>query len=155
MAIMTISPRNGIGVVGMSRPLVREPGLPLVAGTGRPRPHPIFTWRDPLSNLPQREPIVPGWRPRCLLSITGAADYLSVSHATIECRTFRGELPIVKIARSTRYAAEDLDLYIAINRCRNSAQTAWNRVFTCLYREERRGIVMEGEGVKTPRPERS
>jgi hypothetical protein len=36
----------------------------------------------------------------------------------------RGELPIVKIAGSTRYDVEDLDGYIAINRSRNRKRTA-------------------------------
>ena len=32
--------------------------------------------------------------------------------------SFRGELPIVKVAGSTRYDVEDLNGYIAVNRCR-------------------------------------
>ena len=42
-----------------------------------------------------------------------------MSHATIERLASRGELPIVKIAGSTRYDVEDVDLYIASNRSRN------------------------------------
>jgi excisionase family DNA binding protein len=53
------------------------------------------------------------------LPTAAAADYLSVSRATIERLAHRGELPIVKVAGSTRYDVEDLDLYIAVNRCRN------------------------------------
>jgi excisionase family DNA binding protein len=58
------------------------------------------------------------------LPIDAAADYLSVSRATIERLVSRGELPIVKVAGSTRYDVEDLDRYIAINRCRNRTETA-------------------------------
>jgi excisionase family DNA binding protein len=54
----------------------------------------------------------------------GAAEYLKVSRATVERLVFRGELPIVKIAGSTRYDVEDLDGYIAINRSRNRKRTA-------------------------------
>ena len=59
-----------------------------------------------------------------LLPIRAAAEYLGVSRATVERLVFRGELPIVKIAGSTRYDVEDLDGYIAINRCRNRSRTA-------------------------------
>jgi excisionase family DNA binding protein len=59
-----------------------------------------------------------------LLPIRAAAEYLGVSRATVERLVFRGELPIVKIAGSTRYDVEDLDGYIAINRCRNRKRTA-------------------------------
>jgi excisionase family DNA binding protein len=59
-----------------------------------------------------------------LLSIAAAAEYLSVSRATIERLVNRGGLPIVKVAGSTRYDVEDLDLYIAINRRRNRKRTA-------------------------------
>ena len=59
-----------------------------------------------------------------LLPIRAAAEYLGVSRATVERLVFRGELPIVKIAGSTRYDVEDLDRYIAINRCRNRKRTA-------------------------------
>lgn len=59
-----------------------------------------------------------------LLPIRGAAEYLGVSRATVERLVLRGELPIVKIAGSTRYDVEDLDGYIATNRCRNRKRTA-------------------------------
>jgi excisionase family DNA binding protein len=59
-----------------------------------------------------------------LLSIGGAAEYLGVSRATVERLVSRGELPIVKIGRSTRYDVEDLDGFIAINRCRNRRRSA-------------------------------
>ena len=59
-----------------------------------------------------------------LLPIRAAAEYLGVSRATVERLVFRGELPIVKIAGSTRYDVEDLEGYIAINRCRNRKRTA-------------------------------
>jgi excisionase family DNA binding protein len=67
---------------------------------------------------------VTGRRPRRLLPIDAAADYLSVSRATIERLAHRGELPIVKIAGSTRYDVEDLDNHIEINRFRNHKRTA-------------------------------
>ena len=62
--------------------------------------------------------------PQRLLPIRGAAEYLGVSRATIERLVFRGELPIVKVAGSTRYDVEDLNGYIAVNRCRNRKRTA-------------------------------
>jgi excisionase family DNA binding protein len=62
--------------------------------------------------------------PQRLLPIRGAAEYLGVSRATIERLVFRGELPIVKVAGSTRYDVEDLNGYIAVNRFRNRKRTA-------------------------------
>ena len=62
--------------------------------------------------------------PKRLLPIGAAAEYLGVSRATVERLVFRGELPIVKIAGSTRYDVEDLDGYIANNRSRNRKRTA-------------------------------
>lgn len=59
-----------------------------------------------------------------LLPISAAAEYLGVSRATVERLVFRGELPIVKIAGSTRYHVEDLDGYIATNRSRNRKRPA-------------------------------
>jgi excisionase family DNA binding protein len=53
------------------------------------------------------------------LPIGAAAEYLSVSRATIERLVCRGELPRVKVAGSTRFDVEDLDDYIDVNRCRN------------------------------------
>ena len=50
--------------------------------------------------------------------------YLGVSRATIERLVLRGELPIVKVAGSTRYDVEDLNGYIVVNRCRNRKRTA-------------------------------
>jgi excisionase family DNA binding protein len=55
---------------------------------------------------------------RRLLPISVAAEYLGVSRATVERLVFRGELPIVKVAGSTRYDVEDLDGYIETNRRR-------------------------------------
>jgi len=56
--------------------------------------------------------------PRRLLAIRAAADYLGVSRVTVERLVNRGELPIVKVAGSTRYDVEDLDGYIETNRRR-------------------------------------
>jgi excisionase family DNA binding protein len=95
-----------------------------MAGAGRPRSRPILTGLDQPSNRAQHESLVTGRRPRRLLPIAAAADYLSVSRATIERLAHRGELPIVKVAGSTRYDVEDLDCYINLNRCRNHKRTA-------------------------------
>ncbi len=59
-----------------------------------------------------------------LLPIRAAAEYLGVSRATVERLVYRGELPIVKVARSTRYDVEDLDGYIETNRRRIRKRTA-------------------------------
>jgi excisionase family DNA binding protein len=72
---------------------------------------------------PQETPAAEATAQR-LLPIRGAAEYLGVSRATIERLVFRGELPIVKVAGSTRYDVEDLNGYIAVNRCRNRKRTA-------------------------------
>jgi excisionase family DNA binding protein len=53
-----------------------------------------------------------------LMPVGPAAEYLGVSRATVERLVFRGELPIVKIGRSTRYDIDDLDQYIENNRAR-------------------------------------
>jgi excisionase family DNA binding protein len=71
-----------------------------------------------------REAVAAEAAPQRLLPIRGAAEYLGVSRATIEPRVSRGELPIVKVAGSTRYDVEDLNGYIAVNRCRNRKRTA-------------------------------
>jgi excisionase family DNA binding protein len=63
-------------------------------------------------------------KPQRLLSIGAAAEYLGVSRATVERLVFRGELPMVKVGGSTRYDVEDLDGFIAINRCRNRRRSA-------------------------------
>jgi excisionase family DNA binding protein len=62
--------------------------------------------------------------PRRLVAIRSAAEYLGVSQATIERLVNRGELPIVKVAGSTRYDLEDLDDYIETNRRRIRKRTA-------------------------------
>jgi excisionase family DNA binding protein len=59
-----------------------------------------------------------------LLPILGAAEYLGVSRATVERLVNRGDLPIVKVAGSTRYDVEDLDAYIESNRRRIRKRTA-------------------------------
>jgi excisionase family DNA binding protein len=59
-----------------------------------------------------------------LLPIRAAAEYLGVSRATIARLVYRGELPIVKVAGSTRYDVEDLDGYIETNRRRIRKRTA-------------------------------
>jgi excisionase family DNA binding protein len=67
-----------------------------MAGTGRPRTHPILTGLD-ATLLAQRESLVTERRPRRPLPIAAAAYYLSVSRATIERLVNRGELPTVKV----------------------------------------------------------
>jgi len=95
-----------------------------MVGADRPISRPIPTGPDQPCNLAQHESLVTGRRPRRLLPIAAAADYLSVSRATIERLAHRGELPIVKVAGTTRYDVEDLDCYIDLNRCRNRKRTA-------------------------------
>jgi excisionase family DNA binding protein len=110
MVIKTTWPSNGNGDAGK--------------GTDRPHSHPILAGLDGPTLLAQRESLVTERRPRRLLPIAGAADYLSVSRATIERLVHRGELPIIKVAGSTRYDVEDLDDYIAVKRSRNRNRTA-------------------------------
>jgi excisionase family DNA binding protein len=57
------------------------------------------------------------------LPIDAAAEYLSVSKATTERLAHRGELPIVKVAGSTRYDVEGLEFFIAMNKCRVRTRT--------------------------------
>jgi excisionase family DNA binding protein len=71
----------------------------------------------------KKDPETEGMAQR-LLSIGAAAEYLGVSRATVERLVFRGELPMVKVGASTRYDVEDLDGFIAINRCRNRRRSA-------------------------------
>jgi excisionase family DNA binding protein len=59
-----------------------------------------------------------------LLPVLAAADYLGVSRATVERLVSRGQLPIVKVGASTRYDVEDLDGFIATNRCRDRRRSA-------------------------------
>ncbi len=59
-----------------------------------------------------------------LLPIRAAAEYLGVSRATVERLVYRGELPTVKVAGSTRYDVEDLDGYIETNRRRIRTRSA-------------------------------
>ena len=63
-------------------------------------------------------------KPHRLRSIGSAAEYLGVSRATVERLVHRGELPIVKVAASTRYDVGDLDAYIESNRRRNRRRSA-------------------------------
>jgi len=71
----------------------------------------------------QSEGSVSEVRRQRLLPVGATAEYLAVSRATVERLVYRGELPIVKVAGSTRYDVEDLDGYIEINRCRNRKRT--------------------------------
>jgi excisionase family DNA binding protein len=67
---------------------------------------------------------VPETAPQRLMAIRSAAEYLGVSRATVERLVNRGELPVVKVAGSTRYDVEDLDCYIETNRRRIRKRTA-------------------------------
>ena len=73
---------------------------------------------------PHKEVPEPEGRRQRLLPVGAAADYLSVSRATIERLVSRGQLPVVKIGASTRYDVEDLDGFIATNRCRDRRRSA-------------------------------
>jgi excisionase family DNA binding protein len=66
----------------------------------------------------------PDGRRQRLLPVGAAADYLGVSRATVERLVSRGQLPIVKVGASTRYDVEDLDGFIATNRCRERRRSA-------------------------------
>jgi excisionase family DNA binding protein len=95
-----------------------------MAGTDRLRSRPNLTGLNRSTNPAQCETRVTVRRSRRLLSIAAAADYLSVSRATVERLASRGELAIVKVAGSSRYDVEDLDLFITSHRCRNRMRTA-------------------------------
>jgi excisionase family DNA binding protein len=70
------------------------------------------------------EVLEPEGRRQRLLPVSVAADYLGVSRATVERLVSRGQLPVVKIGASTRYDVEDLDKFIATNRCRDRRRSA-------------------------------
>jgi excisionase family DNA binding protein len=99
-------------------------GMQLMTATGRHTPRPNFTEVAALNGSVLRDSVVSGRRECRLVAIGAAADYLSVSRATVERLVFRGELPIVKIGGSTRYDVGDLDNYIEINRHRNRKRSA-------------------------------
>jgi excisionase family DNA binding protein len=90
-----------------------------MTGTDPPIWRPTFTGVGWQTNLAPQESTATEKRRRRLLPIGAAAEYLSVSRATIERLVRRGELPRVKVAGSTRFDVVDLDDYIDINRCRN------------------------------------
>ena len=70
------------------------------------------------------EVLEPEGRRQRLLPVGAAADYLGVSRATVERLVSRGQLPVVKVGASTRYDVEDLDGFIATNRCRDRRRSA-------------------------------
>ena len=70
------------------------------------------------------EALEPEGRRQRLLPVGAAADYLGVSRATVERLVSRGQLPVVKVGASTRYDVEDLDGFIATNRCRDRRRSA-------------------------------
>jgi len=74
--------------------------------------------------LKQKEALEPEARRQRLLPVGAAADYLGVSRATVERLVARGQLPVVKVGASTRYDVEDLDGFIATNRCRDRRRSA-------------------------------
>jgi excisionase family DNA binding protein len=65
-----------------------------------------------------------------LLPVGAAADYLGVSRATVQRLVSQGQLPLVKVGASTRYDVEDLDGFIATNRCRDRRTVG---LTPCLY----------------------
>jgi excisionase family DNA binding protein len=56
---------------------------------------------------------------RRLLSLAEAADYLGIRPRTVEKLAHTGQLPFIKLGRSTRYELGDLDAFIERNRRRN------------------------------------
>ena len=71
-----------------------------------------------------KEVLEPEGRRQRLLPVGAAAEYLGVSRATVERLVSRGQLPVVKVGASTRYDVEDLDGFIATNRCRDRRRSA-------------------------------
>lgn len=94
-----------------------------MAGTVSERRHASVAEVDRGGYQENREIHLAEGRIQRLLPVDAAAEYLGVSRATIERLVYRGDLPMVKIRGSTRYDVEDLDGYIAINRCRNRKRT--------------------------------
>jgi excisionase family DNA binding protein len=83
-----------------------------------------LTGVEKLTSTSDDQPMAADPVPRRLWSIGMAAQYLGVSHATVERLVLRGEIPIVKVSNATRYDVKDLDDYIEINRRRNRRRTA-------------------------------
>jgi excisionase family DNA binding protein len=77
--------------------------------------------------------------PQRLMPVGAAASYLGVSRATVERLVYRGELPIVKVGRATRYDIDDLDRYIENNRAAMASARPENVTLRDL-------IEREGEG---------
>ena len=75
-----------------------------------------------------------------LMSVEAAAEYLGVSRATVERLVYRGELPIVKIARATRYDIDDLDRYIENNRGRIASARPESVTLRDLIEREGEGL---------------
>jgi excisionase family DNA binding protein len=109
---------------GGVRNQVSGTGMQLMTATGRHTSPPNLTEVAALNGSLIRDSVVSGRRECRLVAIGAAADYLSVSRATVERLVFRGELPIVKVGGSTRYDVDDLNNYIEINRRRNRRRSA-------------------------------
>ena len=87
-------------------------------------PPPLSAGEEGAGTGESTEVLEPEGRRQRLLPVGAAADYLGVSRATVERLVSRGQLPVVKIGASTRYDVEDLDGFIATNRCRDRRRSA-------------------------------
>jgi excisionase family DNA binding protein len=90
----------------------------------RRSPSPLPASEDGQAPREHKEMLEPDGSRQRLLPVGAAANYLGVSRATVERLVSRGELPIVKVGASTRYDVEDLDRFIATNRCRDRRRSA-------------------------------
>jgi excisionase family DNA binding protein len=57
-----------------------------------------------------------------LLSIPEAAEFLNISSWQVRRLVWRGDLPSVRIGRLVRLDREDLDAYVASQKCRNGSE---------------------------------
>jgi excisionase family DNA binding protein len=90
----------------------------------RKGPAPLSAGEEGQAPQGHKEVLGPEGRRQRLLPVGAAADYLGVSRATVERLASRGQLPVVKVGASTRYDVEDLDGFIATNRCRDRRRSA-------------------------------
>ena len=73
-----------------------------------------------------------------------------VSGRMMSCRSPTKVIIVQRQRAAIRCDCESLPVVLRAN-----PPTPFGRVFTCLYREGRRGIVREPEGIETPRPGKS
>ena len=96
----------------------------LMEGNRRKGPASLSAGEEVQAPRKHTEVLEPEGRRQRLLPVGAAADYLGVSRATVERLVSRGQLPVVKVGASTRYDLEDLDGFIATNRCRDRRRSA-------------------------------